>query len=173
MAQGLADVPGQEAAAAHQRLELPGEGGQPLKDRAGVGKQVLQGEAGAVLPKGFKVQIFVVGQQGLLAEGHHAVLVSDAVDLPQMIPGGLAVLLAQAEGNGGEVGLPGILQSGQTGNLTQGRHPGQQEREGISGAEGGRLEGNGGPFLLKLDDRVGQCHENTPFDRGMRLTGAC
>ena len=52
-------------------------------------------------------------------------------------------------------------------------HPGQQKRKGLGGTQGGGLEGNGGPLLLKLDDRVGQCHENTPFDRGMQLTGAC
>ena len=173
VAQRLADVPGQEATAAHQGLKLPGEVGQPLKDGAGVGRQVLQGEAGAALPEGFEVQIFVVGQQGLLAEGYHAVPVGDAVDLLQMVPGGLAVLPAQAVGDGGEVGLPGVLQRGQAGGLPQGGDPGQQKGEGFGGTQGGGLEGNGGPLLLKLDDRVDQCHKNTPFDSGMRLTGAC
>ena len=173
MSQCLADVPGQEAPAAHQGLELPGKVGQPLKNGAGVRRQVLQGEAGAAIPEGFKVQIFVVGQQGLLAEGHHAVLVGDAVDLLQMGPSGLAFLPAQAEGDGGEIGLSRVLQSGKAGDLTQGGNPGQQKRKGLGGTQGGGLEGNGGPLLLKLDDRVGQCHENTPFDRGMQLTGAC
>ncbi len=154
VSQGLADVPGQEAPAAHKGLELPGEVGQPLEGSPGAGVQLVQGEGGPALPEGLKVQVLRVDPQLILAEGGHAVPVGDAVDLFQVLPGLLPVLPAQAVGDGGEVGLPGVLQRGQAGDLAQGGRPRQEDGEGLRRAArwgAGRGPGRGSAEIVKWD----------------------
>ena len=141
VSQRLADVPGQKSPAAHKGLELAGEVGQPLEGRPGAGVQLLQGEGGTALPEGLEVQVLRVDPQLILAEGDHAVPVGDAVDLFQVLPGLLPVLPAEAVGDGGEVGLPGVLQRGQAGDLPQGGHPRQEDGEGLRRAHRGGLMG--------------------------------